>query len=359
MKIFLLFQKIVILFVIFVKISFLSVFSYGQDKYSSHVIPASEISKLISPEVDTHIQKGLDHFRRKMDAGQTLGDGGFQDHPAIIALVGMAFLSAGSTPMEGEDAKYVAKCVEMLLSQARVNGVIAREGISGQSLMYGNGFALTFLAECYGMSSEDEKIRVVIQKSVEMLIRAQNEEGGWRYTPTRSEADVSVTACVVMAFRAARNAGFSVSTDVMKKAEAYIRRCQNHDGGYRYRGIIEGESAFPRTAAALAALCAAGHYRGEDLRKGLLYLQNSACPTEDGYYFYAHYYAVQAFWLYQDEENKDEFLWQKWYSRVRDELLSLQKPDGTWISTISLDHATAMALIVLQVPNHSLPILQR
>ncbi len=313
---------------------------------------------LITPETDRAIQRGLDYFRKKMDAGQKLGDGAFQDHSAVIALTGMAFLAGGSTPTDGPDAKYVAACVETLLKQTRENGVIAAEGVTGQSLMYGSGFALTFLAECYGMSPEDDRIRETVQKSVRMLVNAQNEEGGWRYTPVRGEADVSVTACAVMALRAARNAGFSVPADVMEKARVYMQKCRNADGGYRYRAT-SGGSAPPRTAAVLAALCAAGHYEGEDMDAGMKYLWSTPCPAEDGYFFYAHYYAIQAFWLYDAGDAETARSWQKWYTVAADSLLKTQRPGGFWNSTISLDHATAMALITLQVPNHYLPILQR
>lgn len=322
-------------------------------QFASAQTPLS--SQLIAPETDLAIQRGLDYFRKKLDTGQKLGDGAFRNHSAIVALAGMAFLAGGSTPEAGPDAKHIVSCVETLLEQARESGVIAADGITGQSLMYGNGFALTFLAECYGMSPEDERIRAAVQKSVRMLVAAQNEEGGWRYTPVRGEADVSVTACVVMALRAARNAGFSVPAEVMEKAVSYLQKCQNADGGFRYRAVAGG-SAPPRTAAVLAALCAAGHYEGEDLRRGVAYLRNTPCPAEDGYFFYAHYYAIQAFWLYDGGEDA---AWQPWYAAAADALVKSQRANGAWASTISTDHATAMALITLQVPNHFLPILQR
>jgi hypothetical protein len=37
-----------------------------------------------------------------------------------------------------------------------------------------------------------------------------NDEAGWRYSPHRSDADISVTIMQVMALRAAKNAGFNV-----------------------------------------------------------------------------------------------------------------------------------------------------
>ena len=41
--------------------------------------------------------------------------------------------------------------------------------------------------------------------AVDLIVRTQNDEGGWRYQPRKAgEADISVTICQVMALRAAQ-----------------------------------------------------------------------------------------------------------------------------------------------------------
>ena len=44
---------------------------------------------------------------------------------------------------------------------------------------------------------------------------------------------------------------------------------------------------------------------------------------------------------------------------ISKELVSKQAKDGSWTGTAGKEYGTAMALIVLQVPNRYLPILQR
>jgi squalene cyclase len=52
--------------------------------------------------------------------------------------------------------------------------------------------------------------------------------------------------------------------------------------------------------------------------------------------------------------------WNEWYPAIRDLLLRDQLPDGAWTdSTVCTEYGTAMALIVLQMPNNYLPIFQR
>ena len=51
--------------------------------------------------------------------------------------------------------------------------------------------------------------------------------------------------------------------------------------------------------------------------------------------------------------------WKEWYPAIRKELLSRQVPDGSWVDQICPHYGTAMACIILQVPNNYLPILQK
>jgi hypothetical protein len=71
------------------------------------------------------------------------------------------------------------------------------------------------------------------------------------------------------------------------------------------------------------------------------------------YYFYGHYYAALAVWQVGGET------WKRWYPAIRDDLIGRQRSDGSWIDTISPEFATAMACLILQVPNNYLPIFQR
>ena len=52
--------------------------------------------------------------------------------------------------------------------------------------------------------------------------------------------------------------------------------------------------------------------------------------------------------------------WAEWYPAIRDELLSRQSAAGYWPDNgVCNEYGTAMALIILQIPNDYLPIFQR
>jgi hypothetical protein len=49
--------------------------------------------------------------------------------------------------------------------------------------------------------------------------------------------------------------------------------------------------------------------------------------------------------------------WAAYYPMIRDQLVSRQnKTDGSWSGEAGTDYATAMALIILQMPNRYLPV---
>ncbi|MEZ6073027.1 MAG: hypothetical protein R3C10_22875 [Pirellulales bacterium] len=118
-----------------------------------------------------------------------------------------------------------------------------------------------------------------------------------------------------------------------------------------------GPSMFPRSAAALVGLYSSGIYEGPIIDRGLDYVLRQLPDVNtrrgDSHFFYGQYYAVQAMWQCGGER------WQTWYPAVRDQLLAMQTPNGSWIDAVGADYATAMATLVLQVPNDYLPIFQR
>lgn len=315
--------------------------------------PEKSAAKLIVP-AERSIERGLKWLVAQQHDDGSFGVGPGRGNVAVCALAGMAMMSGGSTPGRGKYGVQVTRCVDYLLAGTQPSGFISGPDAS-RGPMYGHGFATMFLAECYGMSPRPE-LRDKLAKAVAIIVNSQNKEGGWRYQPVHADADISVTVCQIMALRAARNAGIFVPNETIDRAIDYVKRSQNADGGFMYM-IQGGESAFPRSAAAVAALYSAGVYEGPEITKGLDYIMQFL-PTGDGprqesYYFYGQYYAVQAMWQAGGDR------WNRWYPAIRDELVARQHEDGSWLSPKGNEYATAMALIVLQIPNNYLPIFQR
>lgn len=318
---------------------------------------ASNSAVLLAPAKPA-IGKGLKFLAERQQEDGAFSGSGYGRNAAVVALSGMAWLSSGSTPDRGPYGKEVTRVTDYLLSHAEESGFISVEGAQSHGPMYEHGFATLFLAEVYGMSPRDD-LRDKLSRAIDLIVRTQNAEGGWRYQPRRADADISVTICQIMALRAARNAGLHVPTDTVDHCIEYVKRSQNADGGFRYMLQGGGESAFPRSAAGLVALYSAGIYEGREVEHGLAYVDRYLPAGQvvgigqDGHFFYGHYYAVQAMWQAGGER------WERWYPAVRDLLVSRQQPDGAWFDQVGTEYATAMATIILQMPDNSVPIFQR
>ena len=319
--------------------------------------PAPPLVEIV-PELDEAIARGLVFLASQQNDDGSFGDGAWGRGVAVTALAGLAFMADGHMPGRGRYGEQVRRAMEYVLSRSGDSGLLADD--QAPSPMYGHGFAALFLGEIYGMSGGDEalqeRLHEALVKAVRLIERSQNDEGGWRYNPVPFDADTSVTICQVMALRSARNAGIEVSGQVIDRAVDYVRRCQNPDGGFRYQER-PGSSAWPRSAAGVATLFYAGKFRDEAIQPGVDYLIREALPGQGnrrGYFFYGHYYAVQAMYLAGGDA------WRIWWPAARTELIEMQDANGSWPDrTVGTAYGSAMALIVLQMPKRYLPIYQK
>jgi len=317
--------------------------------------PEKTAAAMVTPAAEKAIEDGLTFLAAHQQEDGSFGTGGYRGNVALCGLAGLAFLSSGSTPDRGPYGRQVSKCIDYLLLHTKESGFIVQAESAGYGPMYGHGYATLFLAECHGMSQR-LGLRDKLTKAVALIVETQNKDGGWRYQPQRLDADISVTVTQVMALRAATNAGIHVPRETMDRCKDYVKKSQNPDGGFMYM-VTGGESAFARSAAGVVALQSAAVYEGPEITKGLAYLMTflpqADVPRQENYYYYGHYYAVQAMW-HAGGEN-----WNRWYPAIRDELIANQHHDGSWSDAISDDFATSMALLILQTPNNYLPIFQR
>ncbi len=347
----------------------------------------SQARGMITDECERAIRRGLEYLARTQQRDGSWGSHPYFSNGAVTSLGALAMMAGGNMPGRGpfgENVKAALNFVLQLGARAQrgnmgpfggggpyPEGFLFNAGAGGgqQGPMYSHGFGTLFLGEVCGMLSdpaESDRVRATLSKAVRIIKDAQHRSGGWRYTPQPLDADISVTVCQIMALRSARNAGIFVPKSVVDHCIDYVKRSQNADGSFAYqlgnRAFPFNGGGFARTAAGLAALYSAGIYNDEarQIERGLRFLsERTNRPVRfkhqaaDMHYFYGHYYAVQVMWTAGGD------YWAHWFPSIRDELLETQLPDGNWQDSICSEYGTAMACIVLQVPNNYLPILQK
>jgi len=309
-------------------------------------------AELITPETQKAIDRGLGYLAgRQIKNGRNRGAFGNSSYAAGVAtasLGGLAFMASGCAPGQGKYGRNIDACIDFVLSQVSESGYISRTDNAVHENMYGHGFGMLFLSQAYGMTRKAE-IGDKLRKAVRLTCTTQNPAGGWRYQPSPTDADLSITVCQIMGLRGARDTGIDVPDDVRKKCIDYVLKSQNKDGSFRYT-MQGGHTTFAMTAAGVTSLYSAGIYDGEPVVKALEWLQNSG--RNGGHYFYSQYYATQAMWHAGGEH------WNKWYPALRDELVSKQDAEGGWSreSEAGPEYGAAMACIVLQIPLNYLPV---
>ena len=294
---------------------------------------------------------------------------------AMTGLSIMALLSVGHRPTDETPAGLVLrKALDYLLAAERQDAT-GYYGSSDGSRMYGHGIMTLMLAEMLGMgvdARQDALIRTRCQKAVDLIVRAQKVaksarfKGGWRYGPSDSDADLSITVWQVMALRAAKNAGLAVPKDTVEDASAYLKRSyasardkegrlENLKSGFAYQP--GGSPSYAMAAAGLLALQVCGDYDAPELKGTTEWLREfKPKSANSSYFYYGTYYFAQGMYQRGGESA------QAAQTYVESLLLAEQKEDGRWQGASengSPVYGTAMAILSLSVRHHFMPIYQR
>jgi len=350
--------KLLLVIIAGIHLLFISTYSFSQ------VDKTQDKEQKEKQKLAALVKKGLDYLAKTQNSngswtcrvGYKLNDsylGEEYDNVGITAIAGIAFLAHGDTPGRGKYGANVEKALRFVLSCFReTDGYITKHG----TRMYEHGFAALFLSEVYGMSLRED-IKSKLKGSVQLIINSQTPEGGWRYQPSPIDADISVTVTILQALRSARNVGIAVPKEVIDKATSYVKKSQNPTGSFNYQLNVITRVSIPLAAAGVTSLMSAGEYDTPEVRKGIQYildeLRRDPMPYGDYHFFYGHYYAVQAFFQAGGKN------WERYFPPVRNEIIQNQQIDGSWIDEVGEAYATAMATLILQIPNDYLPIFQR
>jgi len=300
----------------------------------------------LSPQAERAIETGLKYLSRAQNRD---GSWSSKYQAAVTSLSLMSFMLKGHFPGQGEYGANLERAVQYLIQRSKDNG-----GYLGQN-MYEHGLSTLALSEVWGMSNREE-IRDTLKQAVLIILRSQSHQGGWRYEPQPKDADISVTVMQIVALSSAKEAGIYVPQKHIDHAIEYVKKLQvPFSGGFGYSSA--SEERFARSAAGTMSLLMCGLPADDAaVKSGLSYLR--ALPEskyeKEEYYYYGHYYAIQA--VYQAGDGH----YQSWYPKIHDALLDKQKENGAWTGGNAGDeYSTAMAVLILGVPYRFLPIYQR
>lgn len=318
-----------------------------------------------APELTANASKAIDKglaylLKMQRPDGSWASNSEGQRAVAITSLSLMAFMAKAEFPGFGPHGDRLTKAKDWLLTRAKESP----DGYMG-STMYEHGLATLALTELWGMTrnkEDDAAMQKAVEAAVDVILRSQNEGGGWRYQPQADAGqDTSVTVMVFVALASARQAGIVVPNETIAKVVTYFESATSQKtGGFNYvpTGVQKNDSIACTGGGAYAAQLAGA--RGSEMVESALRFLKERSPgiidNNFGHYYYGHYYAIQAMVQAGDEH------YTQWYPLIRDALIRKQRPDGGWSKTSgekTAGYETPMAIIILATPHRYIPIYQR
>ena len=327
--------------------------------------PALAAEEPVAPKTEAAIDRALKHLAKKQDKYGTWQTN-MGPSSAVTSLAVMAFLARGHSPGQGPYGDKINLAIDYVVSHQMPNGLLS----AGNGTMYDHGVSTVMLCEAFGMVDDTRtaKLEAAIARAAKVILDAQKipkgpHEGGWRYQINSADADISVTGWQLMALRGAANCGASVPKEALEKGVAYIRSLAVKEGGFGYQN--GGGPNRARTGTGILSLEMLGRrtekqpHLPEALAGGDYLLKNPLTNPGDEFYYYSVYYGSQA------ANQLGGKYWDGVYPKIRETLLSRQRPDGSWPDgpggeqAAGSTYSTSMAVLALCVPYRYLPLYQK
>jgi hypothetical protein len=321
------------------------------------------LANLRKPDrIDLAIDKGLAWLVTKQDVTEGYFQGKFKNTETALACI--ALMAAGHFPGRSGYGQNLEKGILYLVKACRNTRHYGYFGYEGSS-MYGHGICPLALAEAYGMMgnpADNRRVKEALNTAVQVILKAQIRKqgrhfGGWRYSPTGNDADLSVTAWQILSLRSAQNCGLKIPETAVADALNYIRRCYNSkSGGYAYMPGNGPSNAM--RCAGIVSLLALGAGKNEkdlkNIRNSAKILKTLKIGNESNFYYSSYYFSTAANML--GKKYRDYFL-----PKMEKVLLALQMDSGEFKKNkghLPGVYATSFAVICLAVKYQFLPIYQ-
>ncbi len=277
------------------------------------------------------------------------------------AMALLPFLGAGQTHVEGQYKQTVKNGLAYLINRMQVtpSGTLPYGSWHEPGgRMYSHGLAAIAVCEAYAMT-RDPDLQKPAQLSLNYLVYAQHEAGGWRYSP-QQPGDTSVVGWCLMALKSGKMGNLIVPDHTFRAADSFLDFVSTNNGAFygynRPTSDVEGRQA----TIAVGLLCRM--YLGypkehPGLQAGIQYLSQRGPKTNDLYY---SYYATQVLRHHGGRP------WDVWNNKLRDELVKSQEQNGhvagSWAPAGNHSekggrlYQTSLAAMILEVYYRHMPL---
>jgi len=335
------------------------------------------------------IQKGLAWLVTQQNKDGSWPARASDSDVSCTALAGLALLMEGSTAANGMYAGNVHNAVDWIVRNCQAgadDGLIgARDRLDRTSYMFGQSYALLFLASAYSREEKTDakdlnarlalvrrrEMEEVLKRVVQFSAKAQSSTGGWYFVSCQDGHDddeASATLAQLLALRAAQQADINLPKETLTKAFAYLEKITTPGGGIPLSSRSAGKAGAERpglTIAAFASTFGSNQANPALTKKWFAYSQFTVTPRSDSY---ARFHLALAMHGLGDngygklfEAKNPSMVWSKSRKVLFDEVLGSQSREGSWVLrdwNPNPAFGTAISLITLQLDNEHVPIFR-
>jgi len=343
-------------------------------------LAGAEAERVVDAPDRRQIQAAVDaglHWlaTRQIKEGADVGRWPSPSYPTAVAgFGGLAFLANGYLPGKSEYGTVLERAMRYVQASMTPDGYLGTQGNSMYVHAVCSLLGLTYL----GMSPDaahEKELAAWCRKSVELILRAQKvhkadtEEGGWRYTPTSSESDVSVTSWQLLVLYTAKDCGYEIDRQVFADGLRYVNSAflELPDGraGFVYRPLSSPTPEPGITGTALFLKSLLEKEQDTKFRQARVFLGDLSPtwggPQYKGYFYFVMFYMAQGVFQLGDDA------WRDFAPQMQRLLLDHQLADGSWEfppdtreGPVAGDaYATSMAILLLSLDKQYLPMYQR
>ena len=283
----------------------------------------------VPPKVRDAVDRALAWMKTSQQADGTW-QAGQASSTAVPSLAVMAFLARGHVPGQGHYGDDAEQDDRLCVERAAGDGLLSKaEG--GNAVMYEHGISCVMLSEVYGMVDDTRRSKIdkALAQAVKLTLDAQGVQkpdpfkGGWRYQPRSSDSDISCTGWQLMALRGAANCGAAVPKSALEAGREYVRRSAAQGGGFSYQP--GGPPNQARTGTGILSMELLGQHDSQEAKAaGEWLLKNPPDNPGDGVLLLRDLLqrpGVEPAW---------GDYWSTLYPKLRDSVLTLQQPNGTF-----------------------------
>jgi len=291
---------------------------------------------------------------------------GGQSGPGVTGICVMAMMASGQDPDFGPYAENIRRALRSMISSQ--SGTTGHVSGPGHGPMYHHGFATLALSEAYGVVNERllwqgsetpvadrRSIGQALELAVRCIVTAQkkNPWKAWRYSPTSSDADTTVSGTVLMGLLGARNAGIEVPNASIDNALAFFQLNTMSDGNVSYQPTQSHGTGITRTAIGTLVYAIGKRTDTKQYKAAAQSIKNRMDQDVHDHPLYYRYYMAQALF------HSDLEAWKAWNGRLVTRLQRIQNPNGSFSSSHGPAYGTGMSVLALALNYRLLPVYER